>query len=120
MYCSPRIWANFQLDQGQGGCQAIEDAEALRVVLKGATVQDVEQRLKIFDELRVERVKTVIENTREMAPKTTPDIEVSHKTTQTYSDYYWGYKMTPEAVKTMNGHGFAMKLVNPATGEISL
>ncbi|KAF8847667.1 FAD/NAD(P)-binding domain-containing protein [Acephala macrosclerotiorum] len=75
--------------QGQGGCQAIEDAEALRVVLKGATSEDVERRLAIFDELRVEQVNTVIEYTREMAPKKTSEIKVNHKTTQTYSDYYW-------------------------------
>ncbi|KAE9377618.1 FAD/NAD(P)-binding domain-containing protein [Stipitochalara longipes BDJ] len=106
--------------QGQGGCQAIEDAEALRVVLKGATPEDVGRRLAIFDELRVERVKTVIEYTREMAPKKTSETKVNHKTTQTYSDYYWRYKMTQAAVEAMNKHGFAMTLMDPATGEISL
>ncbi|KAN0108024.1 FAD/NAD(P)-binding domain containing protein [Hyaloscypha variabilis] len=106
--------------QGQGACQAIEDAEALRVVLKGATPEDVERRLIIFNELRVERVKTVIEYTREMAPKKTSETHVNHKTTQTYSDYYWRYKMTQEAVEAMNKHGFAMALIDPATGEISI
>ncbi|CZR68101.1 uncharacterized protein PAC_18000 [Phialocephala subalpina] len=101
----------------QGGCQAIEDAEALRVVLKGATLEDVERRLAVFDELRVERVRTVIEYTREMAPKKTSEQRVNHKTTQTYSDYYWRYKMTQEAVEAMKKHGFALNLINPATGE---
>jgi salicylate hydroxylase len=92
----------------------------LRVVLKGATPEDVERRLIIFNELRVERVKTVIEYTREMAPKKTSETHVNHKTTQTYSDYYWRYKMTQEAVEAMNKHGFAMALIDPATGEISI
>lgn len=110
----------LSLDQGQGGCQAVEDAEALRVVLKGAKREDVEERLRIFDELRVERVKTVVEYTREMAPKATTSKEVNHKTTQTYSDYYWRYKMTQEAVESMCSHGHSMRIVDPATGEIIL
>jgi len=88
--------------------------------LKGATPADVETRLAIFDELRVERVKTVIEYTREMAPKKTNETQVNHKTTQTYSDYYWRYKMTQEAVDLMRKHGIAINLLDPATGEISV
>ena len=55
-----------------------------------------------------------------MAPRKTTEKEVNHKTTQTYSDYYWRYKMTSEGVKAMNEHGFALQLTNPATGEITL
>jgi len=107
-------------DQGQGGCQAIEDAEALRVVLKGAKKQDVEKRLQIFDQLRLDRVNTVIKFTREMAPTLAVSSEVNHKTTQTYSDYYWSYKMTQEAVEAMRRHGYQMQLVDARTAELSL
>lgn len=92
----------------------------MRIVLKGSTTEDIERRLAIFNDLRVPRVKTVIEYTREMAPKKAKDKEINHKTTQTYSDYYWRYKITSEAVRAMNKHGFKMTLVNPATGDISL
>ncbi|KAK5446758.1 hypothetical protein LTS15_009691 [Exophiala xenobiotica] len=106
--------------QGQGACQAIEDAEALRVVLKGATTHDVEQRLAVFDEIRVERVKTVIEYTRDSAPKATTSNEVNHKPSQAYTDYYWRYKMTQEAVDAMQRNGYSMNIKDPATGEIGL
>lgn len=90
------------------------------MVLKGASPADVSQRLKIFDKLRVERVKTVIEYTREMAPKRTESNVVDHKTTQTYSDYYWRYKMTEDAVQCMKQHGYSTKLLDIATGEIAV
>lgn len=89
-------------------------------MLKGATRDEVAVRLKIFDELRVERVATIIEYTRAMAPKATTSKDVNHQTTQTYSDYYWSYKMTQEAVDLMRKHGYKITLDDVATGEISL
>ncbi|KAH7129183.1 hypothetical protein EDB81DRAFT_907168 [Dactylonectria macrodidyma] len=109
--------------QGQGACQAIEDAEALRVILKDARVDDLKKRLVIYDDLRVERVRRVIENTRTMGPKRVGDD--SRLTDQQYSqysvvfaDYHWGYKMTAEAVKAMNQGGIVAELLDAATGEI--
>ncbi|CAK7203111.1 hypothetical protein SEUCBS139899_005840 [Sporothrix eucalyptigena] len=104
--------------QGQGACQALEDAEALRITLKGATRCDVSARLKIYDELRVERIAKVMEYTRAMAPSTTDSREVNHTTTQTYSDYYWSYKITQDAVALMRKHGHALKVVDEVTGEV--
>ncbi|KAL1895867.1 hypothetical protein Sste5346_004964 [Sporothrix stenoceras] len=104
--------------QGQGACQALEDAEALRIILKGSTPLDVPARLKIYDELRVERIAKVMEYTRAMAPSKTGSLEVNHKTTQTYSDYYWSYKITADAVALMRTHGHALKIVDEATGKI--
>ncbi|CAK7221503.1 hypothetical protein SBRCBS47491_004547 [Sporothrix bragantina] len=106
--------------QGQGACQALEDAEALRIVLKGATPLDIPARLKIYDELRIERIAKVMEYTRAMAPSKTASLEVNHKTTQTYSDYYWSYKITEDAVALMRKHGHALRVVDEATGEIEL
>ena len=92
--------------------------------MKGATPDTVEERLVIFDKLRVERVKTIIEYTRDMAPRkasgTSTGKELNHKTTQRYSDYYWSYKITQEAVAAMREHGIDMNLRNVATGEISI
>jgi salicylate hydroxylase len=60
-----------------------------------------------------------MEYTRAMAPSTTGSTdEVDHKTTQTYSDFYWNYKITQDAVALMRKHGHAVKVVNEATGEI--
>lgn len=117
--------ANFLEDQGQGACQAIEDAEALRVVLRNAEINDIEGRLAIYDDLRVERVRRVIENTRAMGPKRAGD--GSRMTDQQYSqysvafsDYHWGYKITPEAVKGMNERGIVTDILDATTGEIGV
>ncbi|EMT74461.1 Salicylate hydroxylase [Fusarium odoratissimum] len=104
--------------QGQGACQAIEDAEALRIVLSGASSDDVASRLKIYDELRLPRITKVMENTKAMAPRATNSKEVEFKTTQTYSEYHWGYKVAEEAVDLMRAHGLALKILNDATGEV--
>ncbi|EXL68534.1 hypothetical protein FOPG_15421 [Fusarium oxysporum f. sp. conglutinans race 2 54008] len=104
--------------QGQGACQAIEDAEALRIVLSGASREEVALRLEMYDKLRLERVTRVMENTKAMAPQATNSKEVNFKSTQTYSDYHWGYKVTEEAVHLVRAHGLALKIVNSETGEI--
>ncbi|KAH7002480.1 hypothetical protein EDB80DRAFT_579215 [Ilyonectria destructans] len=111
--------------QGQGACQAIEDAEALRVVLRNAEINDIEGRLAIYDDLRVERVRRVIENTRAMGPKRVGD--GPHMSGQQYSqhsvafaDYHWGYKITPEAVKAMNERGIVTEILDATTGEIEV
>ncbi|EWZ48885.1 hypothetical protein BFJ70_g7899 [Fusarium oxysporum] len=104
--------------QGQGACQAIEDAEALRIALSGASSDDVALRLKIYDELRLPRITKVMKNTEAMAPRATNSKEVEFKTTQTYSEYHWGYKVAEEAVDLMRAHGLALKILNDATGEV--
>ncbi|KAJ2890851.1 FAD/NAD(P)-binding domain-containing protein [Zalerion maritima] len=109
--------------QGQGGCQAIEDAEALRVILAGCTdPSEVPHRLSVYNKLRVERVAQVVRYTRAMAPRRSDDPrgdKVDHKTTQTYSDYYWRYRMTDEAVREMKQNGYKVELKNSETGELS-
>ncbi|KAI8649042.1 FAD/NAD(P)-binding domain-containing protein [Fusarium keratoplasticum] len=109
--------------QGQGACQAIEGAEALRVVLKGAELSDIEERLLIYDELRVERVRRVIENTRKMGPKRVGDgPRMSDREYSQYSvafsDYHWSYSMTPEAIRLMNQPGIKMECADAATGQL--
>ena len=42
-------------DQGQGGAQAIEDSVALGIALTGCTPELLESRLKIFQEIRMNR-----------------------------------------------------------------
>ncbi|PVH69491.1 FAD/NAD(P)-binding domain-containing protein [Cadophora sp. DSE1049] len=105
---------------GQGGCQAIEDAEVLRIILKGATVQDIEQRLAIFDDLRVPRLRTIIEYTRAAAPKRSMVDKVEHKNSDTYGDYSWRYELLQEGVEAMRRHGYKMKITDPDTGTIAL
>lgn len=110
-------------DQGQGACQAIEGAEALRVVLKGAELSDIEERLLIYDELRVERVRRIIENTRKMGPKRVGDgPRMSDREYSQYSvafsDYHWSYSMTPEAIRLMNQPGIKMECADAATGQL--
>ncbi|KLO81395.1 Uncharacterized protein LW93_8104 [Fusarium fujikuroi] len=104
--------------QGQGAGQAVEDAEALRIVLSGASSEDVATRLKIYDELRLQRITRVMENTKKMAPQATDSKEFEFKSSQTYSDYHWGYKVAEEAVDLMRAHGLALKILNDATGEV--
>ncbi|KAG8628590.1 hypothetical protein KVT40_004463 [Elsinoe batatas] len=101
--------------QGQGACQALEDAEALRVVLKGAKPEEVHARLQVFDELRLERVAQVVRNTRAAAP-TSDSTQV--KSASDFSDYYWSYQLTKEAVRLMNEHGYGMRLVDDSSAEL--
>ncbi|KAI1860211.1 hypothetical protein JX265_010135 [Neoarthrinium moseri] len=98
--------------QGQGACQALEDAEALRSVLKGAVIEDIEERLQIYDELRVPRVRKVIENTRAMAPRRAGDDkpQTDAAFSAEMSDYHWSYDIAKEAAAAMNRHG---NLVTP-------
>lgn len=98
----------------------MEDAEGLRVTLKGATKNDVERRLKIFDELRVGRVSQIMANTQAAAPSTKPINPLEHKSTSANADYHWRYKITQEAVDLMNRHGYNMCVKDPATGELVL
>ncbi|KAF2220782.1 hypothetical protein BDZ85DRAFT_31321 [Elsinoe ampelina] len=101
--------------QGQGACQALEDAEALRVVLKGAKSDEVHARLQVFNELRSERVAQVVRNTRAAAP----DSSSTHvKSANDFSNYYWSYQLTQEAVRVMNEHGHGLQLVDDASAEL--
>lgn len=90
------------------------------MVLKGAAQSDVAQRLKIYDELRAQRVNKIIKYTREAAPKPTASKEINFQTTQAKSDYYWSYKITLDAVEAMGKHGYSVELIDAATGEIKL
>jgi hypothetical protein len=55
------------LDQGQGGSQAIEDAEALGVALEAATSAQVPEQLKKVEKVRYERATFIQKCSREMA-----------------------------------------------------
>lgn len=90
------------------------------MVLKGANRSDVAKRLRIYDELRTQRVKTIIEYTREPAPKPTVSKKIDSQTTQAKSDYYWSYKITLDAVEAMRRHGYSVELVDATTGKIKL
>lgn len=93
------------------------------MVLTGASKHDVVERLKLFDQLRVERVKRVIEYTRLSAPVRVQDKDakkLDHKSTQTFSDYYWSYFCTQDSVRVMNDAGHKMTVVDEKTGELSL
>lgn len=98
----------------------MEDAEGLRIILKGATKSDVEKRLKIFDDLRVGRVRQIMENTQAAAPSIKPINPLEHKSTSANADFHWGYKITQEAVDLMNRHGYSMTVKDPVTGELVL
>jgi len=55
------------IDQGQGGSQAIEDAEAIMVALEDAKPEDVAEQLKKAEKVRYERASFVQKCSREMA-----------------------------------------------------
>lgn len=86
--------------------------------MSGASSDDVASRLKIYDELRLPRITKVMENTEAMAPRATNSKKIEFKTTQTYSEYHWGYKVAEEAVDLMRAHGLALKILNDATGQV--
>lgn len=96
------------LDQGQGACQALEDAEGLRIVLKGATPDEARQRLEIFDELRLERVNKILEYSRIMAPRKINGNQIKSPTSMSreYSTYYWSYSVTKAGIRLMEERGY--------------
>lgn len=55
------------LDQGQGGSQAIEDAEALGVALETATPGEVPEQLKKVEKVRYDRATFIQKCSREIA-----------------------------------------------------
>ena len=48
-----------QVDQGQGGAQALEDGVALGIALCGATVDDIPARLAAYEEIRINRASAI-------------------------------------------------------------
>lgn len=46
-------------DQGQGGAQAIEDAVALGMVLTHCKPEEVEERIQIFQDIRIKRASVM-------------------------------------------------------------
>lgn len=114
-----RILNQILPDQGQGACQAIEDAEALRVVLTGATRDSVQKRLEVFDQCRVPRVRTIIEDTRRAGPKRAGSIDISkQESTSANTDHHWSYKVTQETVQAMKANGFLIDVKDVRTGEL--
>jgi hypothetical protein len=56
-YLSQRSWQIT--DQAQGGAQGIEDGVALGLALKGATPEQVEERLDLYEKIRRNRASAV-------------------------------------------------------------
>jgi hypothetical protein len=54
-------------DQGQGGSQAIEDAEAVAVALENASPEDIPRQLKKVEKIRYNRASFVQKCSRDMA-----------------------------------------------------
>ncbi|GJN88253.1 hypothetical protein Rhopal_001218-T1 [Rhodotorula paludigena] len=76
--------------QGQGGGQAIEDAEALQVVLPlGTTAASVPERLKLAEKLRYERATLIQGYSRDKALGPRPGEKVVNA--QEYAHYNFGY-----------------------------
>ncbi|PNS19529.1 Kynurenine 3-monooxygenase [Sphaceloma murrayae] len=103
--------------QGQGACQAVEDAEALRIAFKNASKGEILARLRVFDEVRVPRATRAMEYTRNAAPSST---QIQPKSTMDYSDWYWSYKVAEESVRAMQKAGYKMTLEDATTGAVSL
>jgi 2-polyprenyl-6-methoxyphenol hydroxylase-like FAD-dependent oxidoreductase len=55
------------IDQGQGGSQSIEDAEALAVALENVSPGDVPKQLKKVEKIRYDRASFVQHCSRQMA-----------------------------------------------------
>lgn len=85
--------------------------------MKGATPAEVKDRLQVFNELRVQRVAQVVRNTRAAAP--IPNA-TKIKSANEYSDYYWSYKITEDATRLMNEHGYSMRVKGSSTGVLQL
>jgi salicylate hydroxylase len=76
--------------QGQGGTQAVEDAEGFRLFLQpGITRDDVPRLLKDFDRVRRPRASRIQENTRKAADKrTAEEVYMYEKINWTYGGIF--------------------------------
>jgi len=62
-FCTGKL--TTQADQGQGGACAIEDAASLGVVLqRGVHYEDIPERLRLYQDIRIERAHQVQEYSR--------------------------------------------------------
>jgi salicylate hydroxylase len=85
-------------DQGQGGTQAVEDAEGFRLLLKaGITRDDVPAILKDFDSVRRVRASQIQINTQQLQAKKTP--EDVYK----FEKYNWTYPGIVEGLARVKG-----------------
>ena len=73
--------------QGQGGTQAVEDAEGFRLFLQpNVSREDVPRLLKEFDSVRRPRASLIQDNTRKAADKrTAEEVYMYEKTNWTYA-----------------------------------
>ncbi|KAL3480493.1 FAD/NAD(P)-binding domain-containing protein [Aspergillus californicus] len=76
--------------QGQGGTQAVEDAEGFRLFLQpGVSRDDVPRLLKDFDSVRRPRASTIQDNTRKAADKrTAEEVYMYEKINWTYGGIF--------------------------------
>jgi salicylate hydroxylase len=80
--------------QGQGGTQAVEDAEAFRLFLAdNVTSADVPSILKDFDSVRRPRASQIQDNTRKATEQRTPEEVFS------FAKYNWTYPGVIEGLK---------------------
>lgn len=80
--------------QGQGGTQAVEDAEAFRLFLQpNVSREDVPNLLKDFDAVRRPRASTIQDNTRKAKDKRTAgEVYMFEKINWTYPGIFESLK----------------------------
>lgn len=92
---------------GQGANQAVEDAFALAVLLSNCSAKDVPQRLKLYEDLRLERVTAVQEISRRgaqfMHATISLDPGVGRPRQQPDPKWIIDYDVQEEAEKALNG-----------------
>ncbi|KAK0609583.1 hypothetical protein B0T17DRAFT_546610 [Bombardia bombarda] len=94
--------------QGQGGAQGIEDGIALGIILSGASADQVEERLAIFDKVRRPRASAI----QVLSNAGQEQIELIHqevekyvgfvpKTPQEFSHFNWGNDIVDQCVESI-------------------
>lgn len=81
-------------NRGQGGTQAVEDAEGLRLFLKpGITREDVPEILRDFDSVRRPRASQIQDNTRKAVERRTAE------DVYRFEKYNWTYPGIVEGLR---------------------
>ncbi|OLN88496.1 3-hydroxybenzoate 6-hydroxylase 2 [Colletotrichum chlorophyti] len=99
----------FTPHQGQGAGQAMEDAAALAVVLpRGTSPEDVPERLRLYEEIRMTRAHTIQEFSRQAGkdriPGKPPAIQMMN-----YTNYNFGHDEHDHATKLFNRYIWSKK-----------
>ncbi|KAL0466021.1 hypothetical protein QR685DRAFT_575644 [Neurospora intermedia] len=96
--------------QGQGGAQGIEDGIALGISLSGATSEDIQERLAIFEKARRHRASAIqvmsnagVDQAERVAREVAQYVSVPLDSQAKFAEYNWGHDVVDSTIQLLRG-----------------